>query len=332
MLPLAEAVAPSVAVQVAERDNYLEPMEEMIMGLFSKKPPCPICGGKISWFLPSKIEGEYICDTCYSKIDMESDRESHLTMQGFREYLAFYNQNQLLRCQFVISEKIDFGLWDTKIIFDYQSKLFCMSKNPDKTVFEGKQLKSFTIKEDSTPLFEGSAEGILRYASTVPELAMALAPQITQYRMNRQLARAIDKMDDGKENRTAPVPYFDMPEPFQAFNVELHFDHPYWTVIKCDMDGPRFSNEYPDVNDYIRSYKQSIEEIEKLVVAFKTVAFPNAPEQSFGIGSSGSQAVHTTSALPVDTIEEIKKYKALMEEGIISQQEFEAKKKLLLGI
>lgn len=300
------------------------------MGLFSKKPPCPICGGKISWFLPSKIEGEYICDTCYSKIDMDSDKASHLTMQEFKEYLVFYDQNQLLKEKFVTSEQIDFGLWDTKIIFDYQNKIFCMSKNPDKTVFEGKQLKSFIIKEDSAPLFEGSAEGIRRYSSATPERAMAMAPQITQFIMSRRMARAIDKLDDGKENRTAPMQYFDVPEPFRAFNVELYFDHPYWTVIKCDMAGPRFNNNLPDVNDYIRSYQRSIEEIEKLVAAFKTVAFPSAPDQS--ISSSAAQAGHIASAPPADAIEEIKKYKALMEDGIISQQEFDAKKKQLLGI
>ncbi|MEG6523837.1 DUF4428 domain-containing protein [Desulfotomaculum sp. 1211_IL3151] len=302
------------------------------MGLFSKKPPCPICGGKISWFLPSKIEGEYICDTCHNKIDMETDKESQLTMQSFREYLTFYDQNQLLKDQFVISERIDFGLWDTKIIFDYQNKLFCLSKNLDKTVFEGKQLKSFIIKEDSAPLFEGSAAGLRRYASTVPERAMALAPQISQFMMNRQMARAMDKLDDGKANWSAPRQYFDVPEPFQVFNVELHFDHPYWTVIKCDMDGPRFDNNLPDVNGYIRSYQRSIGEIEKLVTAFKTVAFPEAPDQSIGHGAAGAQAVHTTMAPPVDAIGEIKKYKTLMEEGIISQQEFDAKKKQLLGI
>jgi len=44
------------------------------MGLFSKKPPCPICGGKIPLILPSKIEGEYICNDCYGKIDMDADK------------------------------------------------------------------------------------------------------------------------------------------------------------------------------------------------------------------------------------------------------------------
>ncbi|MGI5906768.1 MAG: DUF4428 domain-containing protein [Candidatus Pararuminococcus gallinarum] len=305
------------------------------MGLFSKKPPCPICGGKISWFLPSKIEGQYICDACFGKIDMEDDKKNHLTMQEFREYLAFYEQNQLLKDKFVISEKIDFGLWDTKIIFDYPNKLFCMSKNPDKTVFEGGQLKSFTIKEDNTLLFEGSAAGIKRYTSTVPERAMAMAPQVSRFMMNRQVTRVIDRLDDGKVNGSAaPMQTFDVPEPFDKFNVELRFNHPYWKVIKCDMNGPRFDNTTPDVNDYLRSYQSNMEEIEKLVTALKTVAFPNAPEQSIGLGGSvgTAGAVHTSTATSVDAIEEIRKYKALMEEGIITQQEFDAKKRQLLGI
>ncbi|EHQ90655.1 DUF4428 domain-containing protein [Desulfosporosinus youngiae] len=302
------------------------------MGLFSKKPPCPICGGKIPLILPSKIEDEYICNNCYNKIDMGADQESHLTMQGLREYLAFYEQNQRLKEQFVISERIDFGLWDTKIIFDHRNKLFCMSKNPDKTVFEGQQLKSFTIKEDSLPLFEGSAAGLRRYASTVTERAMAMAPQIAQYAASKRMARTLDRLDDGKVNNSATVQYFDIPEPFQAFNVELHFDHPNWTVLKCDMDGPRFNNTLPDVNNYLRSYQQSIEELEKLVAALRTVAFPGTAEQSVGLGAVGMQAAYTTMAPPTDPIEEIKKYKTLMEEGIISQQEFEAKKKQLLGI
>jgi hypothetical protein len=307
-------------------------MEEMMMGLFSKKTPCPICGGKIPLLLPSKIEGEYICNDCYNKIDMDADRESNLTMQGFREYLAFYNQNQILKDRFVVSERIDFGLWDTKIIFDYQNKLFCMSKNPDKTVFEGSQLKSFTIREDSTPLFEGSAAGIRRYASTVTERAMAMVPQIAQVAASKRTARTLDRLDDGKANNSVPMQYFDVPEPFQAFNVELHFGHPYWTVLKCDMDGPRLDNNLPDVNNYLRSYQQSIEELEKLVAALRTVAFPDAAEQSIGPGMMGMGALHTNMAPPADAIEEIKKYKALMEDGVISQQEFEAKKRQLLGI
>jgi hypothetical protein len=146
------------------------------------------------------------------------------------------------------------------------------------------------------------------------------------------MARTLDRLDDGKANNSVPMQYFDIPEPFQAFNVELHFGHPYWTVLKCDMDGPRFNNTLPDVNNYLRSYQQSIEEIEKLVAALRTVAFPGMAEQSVGPGMMGMGALHTNMAPPADAIKEIKKYKALMEDGVISQQEFEAKKKQLLGI
>lgn len=303
------------------------------MGLFTKKPPCPICGGKISWLLPSKIEGEYVCDTCHGKIDMEDDKKIHLTMQDLKEYLAFYEQNQFLKDKFVISERIDFGLWDTKIIFDYENKLFCMSKSPNKTVFEGNQLKYFTIKEDSSLLFEGSSKGITSYISTVPERAMDLSPEINRFMMNQQLVRTVNQLNRDNNNNTTTVRQsFNVPEPFKAFNVELHFDHPYWTMIRCAMEGPRFSNDRPDVNDYIRSYQNSIEEIEKLVSAFKTVAFPGVTEQLLSFGIDGIQTVNNITSPPVDAIDEIKKYKALMDEGIISQQEFDAKKKQLLGI
>ena len=306
------------------------------MDLFSKKPPCPTCGGKISWFLPSKIEGEYICNACYDKIDMESQKLDSLTMKDFQQYLLFYEQNKMLKDKFVISESIDFGIWDTKFIFDHENKLFCMSKNPDKTVFEGSHLKSFTIKEDNTLLFEGSVQGIRRYASTVPERAMAMAPQIAQFRINRQMARTLDKMDDGQSNGSTSMQHFNIPEPFKAFNVELHLEHPYWNVIKCDMDGPNFDNTHPDVDSYIRAYQSNIEELEKMVSALKTVAFPDAQAQFLGTSGlgmqSGTQAGNVAMSPPTDAIEEIKKYKALMEEGIISEQDFNEKKRQLLGI
>ena len=303
------------------------------MGLFSKKSPCPICGGKISWLLPTKIAGEHICDTCANKIDMQEDIKNGLTMQQFREYLVYYEQNQRLKERFIISQRIDFGLWDTKLIFDFENKLFCMGKKLDKTIFEGKHLKSFIIKEDNAPLFECSGECLKRYTSTIPEKAMALAPQLSQYVMNRRLMESVERIsrDDEDNNRYHHIPTMDIPEPFKQFNVELHFEHPYWKVIKCDMDGPTFSNSYPDVSDYIHDYQNNVEELEALVRALMTVAFPNAREQAIGNGAAVNAPVQMAQP-SADAIEEIKRYKQLMEEGIISVEEFNAKKRQLLGI
>ncbi|EHQ89523.1 nitroreductase family protein [Desulfosporosinus youngiae DSM 17734] len=43
------------------------------------------------------------------------------------------------------------------------------------------------------------------------------------------------------------------------------------------------------MNGYLRDYRRSIEEIEKLVSALRTVAFPGAAEQSAGLGGAGAQ-------------------------------------------
>ena len=55
-------------------------------------------------------------------------------------------------------------------------------------------------------------------------------------------------------------------------------------------------------------------------------------EQSVCLGKEGTQPINTTMAPLADVIEEIKNYKALLKVGIISQEEFDAKKRQLFGI
>ena len=124
------------------------------MGLFTKKDPCAICGGKVKGLLPWKIDGQYICDDCHGVVDIQKG-EGDMTLEQFCQYRAFREENQALKGQFVVSQKIDFGAFDTKIVFDFDHKLFCMSKNLDKTIFHGAEVKSFIIKEDGSPIFEG---------------------------------------------------------------------------------------------------------------------------------------------------------------------------------
>ena len=66
------------------------------------------------------------------------------------------------------------------------------------------------------------------------------------------------------------------------------------------------------------------------------IAFPGAPETvvNNAFGGSGMSAAPgaNTAAAPVDAVEEIQRYKALMDQGILSEEEFNAKKRQLLGI
>lgn len=303
------------------------------MGLFTKKPPCAICGGKVGFLLPMKIEDEYICDDCSLKIDMQDEIRNQLTLQGLREYLVYFDQCQSLRDSFVISQRIDFGLLDTKISFDLEHGWFCMGKRAEKTVFEGKHIKSFTIKEDSAMLFEGSSNGLFHYSSTVPERVSAMAPQISMYIAAKRISDDMHKRTNTENESTAIYRQrVDIIEPFRQFNVEIHLDHPYWSNICCDMPGPNFSNDYPDVSDYLYEYNRNIETMEELAHLLMQIAFPNVGENTVSGVYQSEVAAVTESVDAVDVISEIKRYKELLTEGIITEEEFNEKKKKLMGI
>ena len=59
---------------------------------------------------------------------------------------------------------------------------------------------------------------------------------------------------------------------------------------------------------------------------------PYAASASAASADSASVAAVQQSAAPVDTVAEIQKYKALLDAGVLTEEEFAAKKKQLLGI
>lgn len=301
------------------------------MGLFSKKDPCAICGGKVKGIFPSKIDGQYICSDCYGVTDLPSGAEKKMSVEDFRAYMTFREENAQLKQQFQITQAVDFGWFDTKFVFDTNNRLLCMDKNLDKTIFEGSQIKSFVIKEDSTPVFEGSAAGLMRYPSAVPDRIEDMSTQIQMFRTQVKLEEAARKLRGQDEQDNYDRPRFDVPEPFEKFNVEIYFDHPYWDVFTADMSGPSFDDDMPDERDYMHSYKENIATMEQLARAIMRVAFPGAPEQTAQNGGIVVNA-SASAAAPVDAVAEIKRYKDLLEQGVITEEEFTAKKKQLLGI
>ena len=306
------------------------------MALFGKRDACPICGGKVKGLFPWKIEGQQICSDCHGSVDLPENVEKNMTLDAFRGYMAFREENDLLRQRFQVTQKVDFGLFDTKFMFDMTNGFLCMNKNLSTTIFEGKQIRSFVIKEDNAPLFEGSAAGLNSYVSTVPDCVMAMVPQIEQHRtrmqMQRNMDRVLDHLDgDRDNNHHHHTPIFDVPEPFKNFNVEIWFDHPYWQVFYADMCGPTFNNTYPDVNDYLREYDAGVQTMGQLAYALMDLAFPGAAEQVVD-PYTPEAAPAAAPAAPVDTVEEIKRFKELLDQGIITEEEFAAKKRQLLGI
>lgn len=289
------------------------------MRLFDKRNPCAICGGKVKGLLPHKINGQVVCGECYGEVDLPANVECAMTVEQFCEYRAYREENNKLKADFRKTSVVDLGVLATKAVFDLPKRLMCLDKNLDKTVFHGSEIVSFSIWEDSLLVCEGSANGLNFYPSPVMDRAMAMAPQIERFRMRAMMQRA-----GGKD--APPAPMFDIPEPLTYFHVKIHFNHPYWSVFETSVEGPRFNNSYPDLNEYLRHYQEQAREFEQLALNMAEIAFSAAPE------APQPAAPAETEAPAVDTVTELQRYKALLDQGILTEEEFTAKKKLLLGI
>lgn len=247
------------------------------MGLFTKKDPCAICGGKVTGLFSKKINGKLICKDCYGTVDLPDDVLDRMTVDDFREYMAFRKENELLRQRFQTTRKVDFGWFDNKFLFDMTNHLLCMDKNLDKTIFEGSQIKSFLIREDTAPLFEGSESGLVRHTSDTPSRIMSMAPQIDLFRMQMQMYRDMERRNaENGDHSNNFQPTFTIEGPFRNFYVDIYFDHPYWSCYTADMSAPTFDRDEPDVNDYLRHYNEGVEIMNQLAEALMEVAFPQA--------------------------------------------------------
>ena len=304
------------------------------MGIFSKKPPCAICGGKVEFFLPLKIEGEYVCNDCADKIDMPDDRRKALTMEGLREYLAFYEGNRSLKDRFLVSRQIQMGLFNSdEMLFDYEHRLFCMDEDLKKLVFEGKSVQSFTIREDNRVIFEGTPKGLQCNESNTVARAEAMIPQANLVRLHNHIEEERERRErlNGDDNQSAAPIYhshYEFKEPFEKFYVDIYVEHPYYSVISYEMSGPQIISSDPDINEYLSEYDDEYATMKDLAEALMNVAFPGA-----GSGESGARVtVSGGSVQSTDAVAEIKQYKELLDSGIITQEEFDAKKKQLMGI
>ena len=303
------------------------------MALFGKRAPCAICGGKVKGIFPWKIEGQPICNDCYGVVDLPAGMANEMNLMAFQGYRAFREENSRLREVFHTTQQVDFGWLDDKFLFDMSNGLLCMDKHLNKTIFEAKQIRSFVIREDSVPLFEGSAKGLVCHTSRIPQRVLEMEPRIRRYRMQEQMRRNAermrDAMDGDRDNDTHhTTSTINIPEPFEKFQVEIYFDHPYWDVFTADMRGPVFSNTDPDVDDYLREYHNNAATMEQLARALMALAFPHASERS----NDPYAPAQTQSAAPEDTITQIQRLKELVDLGVLTEEEFTAKKRQLLGL
>lgn len=309
------------------------------MGLFSNsKRPCPICGSATPRLLATKVEGVPICKECDRKIDLPDGALDGMTLDAFRAYIVFYEENQTLRDRFHAEYRFGFGAFTQALELDVNGGLFRLRDEDKAIVFERSALRSFRITEDKESLFEGTAAGLSCASSKIPERIRLLAPQLEEFRLRRSdyermmqaervqyLNRPDEEWRERERELERHVPQCRTASPFRGFHVELELEHPYWHAYHNELDAPEFDEEYPSVEAYLHTYEEKVDALHALARNLMQLIAPGAPET--GVATAAAQASGTTN-----TVEELKQYKALLDAGVLTQEEFAAKKRQMLGI
>lgn len=316
------------------------------MGLFTnKKNPCPFCGSPTPRLFPLTIEGMPICGDCKDKIDLPNGTDN-ATLEDIRQYLAFHDENKPLRDVFKGTFTFSFvgSAWNDVLILDMDHRLFRIRDKGDALALEPSNLKAFRIREDNQVLFESTPEGLKCYETDTLERAKALQPEFDRYNaeMDRywQMKRMNEMIEEreqreGIQSRTVTPfisePSLDVTPPFEKFYVELALEHPYWGGDRTYEEGHPDWGITPELGKFLRGYKKRIGDLHSLASNLMSLIDPDAPE--INIPLSAPAGAGDSRSMPVsDPVTEIQRYKALLDSGVLTEEEFAAKKRQLLGI
>lgn len=309
------------------------------MGLFSnKKKLCPICESPTPRLFPTVVDGMPICKECKKKVNLPEGALDGMSLEDFRQYMAYYQENAPLRETF--EETFS---WNSVIYMDMPKQLLRLSGSSQGLVMEASCLKAFRILEDDKVLFESGPEGLLCYENDILARAEALAPMISQFHILLEQYRQIERMEEMRKrdpngsNSTSSLPYMSRPYFEQqlihkGFRVELTLEHPYWNGVHFWIGStPKFDETDPSVTDFMKKYDKDAEALHTLAGNLMALICPGAPEIAVQSGTPAGGAA--ARAVPItDPVEEIQKYKALLDSGVITEEEFSTKKRQLLEI
>ena len=297
------------------------------MGLFSNnKKLCPICGSPTPRLLATKVEDMPLCKECAGKVDLPDGVLERMSLDQFKKYIAYYDENQALRDAFKETDRMSFGFLSGELLADTEHRLLRLKGYDGALVFPASALVSFRFLE---------------------ERARAMQMRVDRFQMQKEEYERMERMERMRDRDRRPGEpddrRFDIPEPrFEAdapvhkFSVEVILSDPYWKSFRNEISAPSFSSTNPSVIDYLNEYDEKVEELHRMATALAHVMNPGARELWDGetAAAPAAQAAQPVQAAApaVDTVAELQKYKMLVDTGVITEEEFAAKKKQLLGI
>ena len=315
------------------------------MGLFTNnKKLCPICGNPTPRLLATSVEGQNLCKECAAKIDLPEGVQDNMTVDEFREYINCHDANKPLRDSFTETYRYNFGFFKGTLRLDVDHQLLRLGDGDAVFAMEPADIKSFRILEDGVVLYEGQKGSFRSYKSDIQDRLKELKPRIEEYKMLRHEYEIMEEMrrnreqngsnDDRDYRDRVTEPDFNVPNPIDKFSVEIKLEHPYWKNFYKEAGVPKFNSDHPSTIDYMDDYTQKTEELHALAQNLMQLIDPQAQEtvvESASVQNTQS-APQTAPVQAEDPTVALPKYKALLDAGVITAEEFEAKKKQLLGL
>lgn len=308
------------------------------MGLFTNtKKLCPICGNPTPRLLATKFDGQPICKECDKKLDLPLGTENSMSLADFREYLAAYEVNRPLRDAFNATYRYD------SLLLDERNGLIRLKNTDGCWAIEKKHIKSFYISEDDILIFENGSGVLKSYPSDVSERADLMRPAAAQFYIEKREYERRAQLEKMRSRNETPEerserervenlyrPHFEMTNLFKGFQIAITLDHPYWKSYTKRINAPEIDRDYPDIDDFLKKYNKEFDELHTLAVKLMKMIDPAAGESCIGGYEAPQQPAAT--GVSVDAVTEIKRYKELFDQGLITSEEFSAKKRQLLGI
>jgi len=264
------------------------------MGLFTNnKKPCPICGQGTPRLLATEIAGDVpLCSDCSIKISMETSRIKNLTLEGLKEHLSRREENA--NCiKNIFRPNKTYEIGWTHLNIDEANRLFTIPLN-----MCGDTKNPPVFKFDELMGYELEEENCVIERFNKGDMAPQCTPMFY-----------------------TPVPQFgydpkEEPENISRdFRLNLYLTNPCWDKVESS-GGSATGNR----NNFQWDYNKHLGKLRIVTTALAMM---------IGVGTTGGNGVQSSAG---SIAEDLKKFKDLLDGDIITQEEFDAKKKQILGI
>lgn len=264
------------------------------MGLFTNnKKPCPICGSGTPRLLATVIENKTpICSDCSAKVSMLHKKVSELSLEGLRAHLAMREENKKYLQNTFRPTKAVSIGW-TKVNIDEAHKVFTI---PLVMCGDTNNPPVFKFEELTSYELKEEYNVIERFArgDSSPTYLSTPYNSVFQSQNNNTDNKALENIS-------------------RSFRLFLYLSNPCWDVVESDA-GAATGNVFT----FAREYGKHLEALRPVTTVLASI-----------IGRvSGGAGESSVSSMAAD----IMKFKELLDAGIITKEEFDAKKKQILEI